>query len=165
MTFKAAATYSLLLFVAVTCVVLIVKRLPQAGSSTPAALAMQDGVSVYYLHGNTRCPTCRSIEAYAQEAVQTGFAEQLQSHTIEWQVINYEAPGNEHYVTDYQVVAPYVVLVKFVGGKQTSWQGLPEVWQHVGDKSAFLDFVQDRLREFLQQPTAETPITAQRSPP
>ena len=160
MTLKDAATNSLLMFVAATCVVLIVKSLPQAQSSAPPALARQDGVKVYYLHGNTRCPTCRTIEAYAQEAVQTGFAEQLQSRKIEWQVINYESPGNEHYATDYQVVAPNVVLVKFVDGKQARWKALPEVWQHVGDKAAFLEFVQDRLREFLQEPRAKSPGTA-----
>jgi hypothetical protein len=181
MTFKDAATNSLLMFVAAACVVLIVRSLPQAQPTIPAAaspsgetggsaaprtsgtpaLAMQDGVKVYYLHGNTRCPTCRTIEAYAQEAVQTGFAEQLQSRKIEWQVINYESPGNEHYATNYEVVAPNVVLVKFVGGKQTSWKGLPEVWEHVGDKATFVAFVQNSLRQFLQEPGAKSPANAQ----
>ena len=176
MSLKEAATNSLLMFVAATCVVLIVKGMPQAppaaeagasangGANGPATqgsnsgtptLAMQDGVKVYYLHGNIRCPTCRAIEAYAQEAVQAGFPDELKSRKIEWQVINYDSPGNRHYATDYQVVAPNVVLVKFEGGKQVSWKGLPEVWEHVGDKAAFLDFVQKSLREFLGEPEAE----------
>ena len=88
MSLKEATTNSLLMFVAATCVVLIVKavsptpQIPQAvasagsgsgtvvgqilGTPTPA---MRNGVKVYYLHGNTRCPTCRTIEAYAEEAV------------------------------------------------------------------------------------------------
>ena len=130
--------------------------------------AMRDGVKVYYLHGNTRCPTCRTIEAYAQEAVQTGFARELNGGLITWEVINYESPGNEHYATDYEVVAPNVVLARFVGGKQVEWKGLPEVWEHVGDKVAFLSFVQTNLREFLggspSQPSdvpASTPAAAE----
>ena len=59
-----------------------------------------------------------------------------------------------------KVVAPNVVLVKFVDGKQARWKALPEVWQHVGDKAAFLDFVQNRLREFLQEPGAKSPGSA-----
>jgi hypothetical protein len=149
--------------------VLIVKALPQAqsavqiavnsndGKSGPVSqsnsgtptLAMPNGVRVYYLHGNVRCTTCRSIEAYAKEAVETGFANELKNGNVQWQVINYESPGNEHYATDYNIVAPNVVLVRFKGGKQDSWKGLPEVWEHVGDKSAFVNFVQKNLREYL----------------
>ena len=171
MSLKDALTNSLLMFVAATCVVLIVKALPQtpppqavastSGDNNGAAaaknnptptLAVQDGVKVYYLHGNTRCPTCRTIEAYAQEAVQTAFADELKSGRITWQVINYESPGNEHFATDYEVVAPNVVLAMFKDGKQVKWKGLPEVWEHVGDKAAYFTFVQTSLREFLGQP-------------
>jgi hypothetical protein len=188
MSLKDALTNSLLMFVAATCVVLIVKALPQmlppqvvasisgAGSGGAAAqsgpaptLAVQDGVKVYYLHGNTRCPTCRTIEAYAQEAVQTGFADEVKSGKVNWQVINYESPGNGRYATDYEVVAPSVVLAMFKDGKQVKWKGLPEVWEHVGDKAAFSAFVQTSLREFLGQPnvassSARLPA-APRTPP
>jgi hypothetical protein len=169
MTLKEATANSLLMFVAATCVVLIVKAVPQsrpttqtaAGSSAAdtdsATAAMQDGVTVYYMHGNARCPTCRRIEAYAREAVQSGFAEELKNRKIRWQVVNYEAAGNEHYAKDYELVAPNVVLVKLVGGKQVAWKGLPEVWEHVGDKAAFVTFVQQGLREFLQDDGAATP--------
>ena len=174
MTVKDAATNSLLMFVASTCVVLIVKaitpaqQMPQGEGSFTAqgpvvgkatgtpTLAMRDGVRVYYLHGNIRCPTCRTIEAYAQEAVQSGFAVELKAGKIEWQVVNYETPGNEHFTTDYNVVAPNVVLVKFKDGQQIAWKGLPEVWEHTGDKAVFFSFVQTSLREFLQGAEAKT---------
>jgi hypothetical protein len=179
MSLKDALTNSLLMFVAATCVVLIVKALPQTpppqavassaglpqGSPAPT-LAAQDGVKVYYLHGNTRCPTCRTIEAYAQEAVQTGFADELKSGKIAWQVINYESPGNEHFATDYEVVAPNVVLAMFKDGKQVKWKGLPEVWEHVGDKAAYFAFLQASLREFLGQPqAAPSTVPAPVAPP
>jgi len=189
MSLKDALTNSLLMFVAATCVVLIVKALSPtpppsqavasiSGDGSGAAfpknnpaptLATPDGVRVYYLHGNTRCPTCRTIEAYAEEAVQTGFADELRSGKINWQVINYESPGNGHYATDYEVVAPNVVLAMFKDGKQVKWKGLPEVWEHVGDKAAFFAFVQTSLREFLGTPkatkaTSSNPIRPAASP-
>ncbi len=175
MTLKEATTNSLLMFVAATCVVLIVKAVspaPQtvsamAGTNTGSgsaaqqsvsapAPAMRNGVKVYYLHGNTRCPTCRSIEAYAQEAVQNGFAEEMKNGKVTWEVINYETPGNEHYATDYEVIAPNVVLAKFEGGKQVAWKGLPEVWEHVSDKTTFVSFVQNSLRQFLGDPVTSS---------
>jgi hypothetical protein len=178
MTVKDAATNSLLMFVAATCVVLIVKAMPQTqatvqgeagsnsgtngsaaqrGNTATPTLAMRDGVRVYYLHGNIRCPTCRTIEAYAQEAVQSGFAAELQAGKIEWQVVNYQTPGNEHFAADYNVVAPNVVLVRFKDGRQIAWKGLSEVWEHTGDKGAFFTLVQTSLREFLQGAEAKAP--------
>ena len=179
MSLKEALTNSLLMFVAATCVVLIVKAIsPTPGTQTamassntaganPAAQggntptpAMQDGFKVYYLHGNVRCPTCRTIESTAEEAVASGFADELKSGQIQWQVINYETPGNEHYTTDYEVVAPTVVLAKYEGGQQTAWKALPEVWELVGDKPAFLSFVQNSLREFMgQSPSTLPPVS------
>jgi hypothetical protein len=152
MSTKNVFSISLLLFVAASIVVLTIKSL---GKSSPVAAedpkpAIQNGVMVYYFHGNTRCPTCLSIEEYAREAVESSFADQLKSKQIVWQIINYETPGNEHYATDYEIVAPNVVLAMFKDGKQLKWKGLPEVWEHVGDKPAFVDFVQNNLREFIQ---------------
>lgn len=182
MTLKEATTNSLLMFVAATCVVLIAKAVtpaPQmttvmAGSGSESStsiaktgtptLAMQNGIKVYYMHGNTRCPTCRTIEAYAKEAVESGFGQELQSGQIEWQVINYESPGNEHYALDYQVVAPIVVLAKYEGGKQLAWKGLPEVWEHVSDKSAFVGFVQTELRNFMAGSQSRSSVTSSSEP-
>jgi hypothetical protein len=152
MNTKKALTVCLLLFVAAGIVGLVVKSL-SSNSQSAAANAVpviQNGVMVYYLHGNVRCPTCRNIEAYAQEAVESGFADRLKSKQIVWQVINYETPGNEHFAADYEVVAPNVVLAEYQDGKQLKWKGLPEVWEYVGDKPAFINFVQTSLREFIQ---------------
>ncbi len=167
MSLKDALANSLLMFVAATCVVLIVRALPQTpptqqavagigGTATPESspgptLAVQDGVKVYYLHGNIRCPTCRTIEEYAREAVQTGFADEVQKGLVDWQVINYESPGYERYAIDYEVVAPTVVLARFQGGKQASWKALPEVWEYVGDKRTFVAFVQHSLQKFIEE--------------
>lgn len=175
MTLKEAATNSLLMFVAATCVVLIVKAVsPPPGAPLAVAetvnpaqaptLAIADGFKVYYLHGNIRCPTCRTIEATAREAVEIGFGEQMANGQLEWQVINYETPGNEHYTTDYEVVAPTVVMAEFEGGKQKKWKAVPEVWDVVNDRVAFIELVQNRLNEFMGQPSAAPTSDATPSP-
>ncbi len=160
MTIKDAVANSLLMFVAASCVVLIVRALPQSpqraevsaaaadGTGEPATAELQNGIKVYYLHGNFRCPTCRTIEAYAKEAVESGFGDELKSGKLRWQVVNYESPGNEHFAKDYQIVAPNVVLAKLENGKQIAWKALPEVWELYDNKTAFVSFVQTSLREF-----------------
>lgn len=171
MTLKEAAANSLLAFVASTCVVLIVRALERpkpllfglAGGASQSSSqvvptrasadrAVVNGVRVYYLHGNIRCPTCRSIEAYTQEAIEAGFPAELQSRKLDFQVVNYDQPGNQHYQRDYEVVAPTVVITKWRDGKEVDWRNLNQVWEYVHDKSAFLAFVQNHVREFLGQP-------------
>jgi hypothetical protein len=167
MTLKEAAANSLLMFVAATCVVLITKAvtptpqyLPVADASAAVGgvpetgAAVRDGVKVYYLHGKFRCTTCRTIQEYSEEAVRSGFAEQLQSGEMEWVVINFDEPGFEQYAIDYEVVAPSVVLARYRAGERVAWKSLPEIWEHVSDKDVFVDYIQSNLREFAERPSS-----------
>jgi hypothetical protein len=162
---KTLLTAVLIVFVLASVVVLAKKEMtkPASGDATPArtaaasapageakaASASQTKVIAYYFHGKVRCPTCNSIESSAKEAVETGFAEQLKDGRLEWQVVNYEEAGNEHFAKDFDLAAPCVVLVTIRNGKQIDWKSLPEVWEHVGDKPAFIQFVQKNVKEFL----------------
>jgi len=113
--------------------------------------AMTDGVIAYYFHGNVRCPTCRNIEAYAHEAIEARFAEELKSGRLEWQVVNYELPENEHFAAEFELVAPTVVLVGIRGGSQEEWRDLVRVWELVGDKEAFVKYVQGEVAGYLEE--------------
>lgn len=160
MRLKRVTTAGLLAFVAVTVLVLVLKETrpsPAESSSRPAAAATSPGVRLiaYYLHGKVRCPTCMSIEAYAKEAVETGFGGELKGGRIRWEVVDYEAPGNEHFATDYKLAAPGVVLVRMRDGHPVAWRSLPEVWELVGDKPEFIKLVQKNIRELLAEDAAE----------
>ena len=106
-------------------------------------------VVAYYFHGNFRCQTCRKIEALSREAVESGFPEDLKAGRLEWRVINVEEPGNEHFVQDYQLFSKSLVLVAKEGSKETRWKNLQKVWTLVGDKEAFIQYVQDETRAYL----------------
>lgn len=149
---KNLITIVLSAFVAVSMVVLAVKEImrkePFASESGKAQ------VVVYYFHGNARCPDCENIERYAQEAVALGFPKELNDGQIEWRVVNYNLPENEHFRNDYELVAPSVVLVR--RGTQ-SYENLAEVWPLVKQgKSDFIRYIQTQLRLFLaQEPSGE----------
>ena len=137
-------------------------KISQASSQTPrvvptataAPAKSQPSVSdrtvvAYYFHGNFRCPTCRKIEALSREAVESGFPEDLKAGRLEWRVINVEEPGNEHFIQDYQLFSKSLVLVAKEGSKQTRWENLQEVWTLVGNKEAFIKYVQAEIRAYL----------------
>ncbi len=166
---KAIVTTVLLAFVAASVIYLVVKEttgqpatsgqsastsVPQSEETgTPeVAQTAKAGPKLvaYYFHGNVRCVTCRTIEAYAQEAVETGFPQALKDGHLQFRVVNVEEPANEHFVQDYQLTTRSVVLVQFADGKQEQWKNLPRVWELVGDKEAFLKYVQDETRSYLE---------------
>lgn len=153
----------LLLFVGVCLAAVAKKQLrppPQADPNTApptrptdaenaGPAASRDKVCVYYLHGNYRCQKCNTIEAYAHEVVTQGFAEALASGRLDWQTINYDQPGSEHYKTDFDLIAPSVVVVRWHDGAPQAWQDCPEVWKYVESKTAFSVYLQAHIQNHL----------------
>ena len=156
---KSIVTVVLLLFVGASVVVLAMKSSRQ--SPPDAATASQtggdrvaeaaepmitDGVVVYYFHGKTRCATCNTIEAYANQAVESNFADQIDAGLLQWRVVNFELPANEHLAKKYELIASSVVLVRIKDGTQQTWKNLDRVWELVGDEESFLKYVEEETR-------------------
>ncbi|HEY6572893.1 MAG TPA: nitrophenyl compound nitroreductase subunit ArsF family protein [Candidatus Eisenbacteria bacterium] len=106
-------------------------------------------VIAYYFHTTYRCASCRSIEEYSHEALESGFADAIKDGRLVWKVVNVESKGNEHFVKDYSLYTKSLVLVKEVRGKRTSWKNLEKVWQLLQDKKKFIQYVQQETQGFL----------------
>ncbi|RPJ87468.1 MAG: hypothetical protein EHM18_00975 [Acidobacteria bacterium] len=122
----------------------------ETAAQTQQAPAADSRVIAYYFHGTTRCNTCRTIEAYALEAVQRGFGDALKAGKIEWRPLNVEEPANRHFIKDYQLYTRSVVLASYQGDKQLRWKNLDKVWELVGDKGQFTRYVQGEVKTFLE---------------
>jgi hypothetical protein len=120
------------------------KEKPAAGAATAASPSA--GKRVYYFHATTRCATCRTIEAYAQETVTSAFAADLQARRLEWRVVNVEEPENRHFIRDFQLYTRSVVVVDAKDPKR--FKVLDRVWQLVRDKAAFQKYVEQEIRAF-----------------
>jgi hypothetical protein len=129
---------------------------------------MEDGLMVYYFYGNTRCPTCRSIESQSHDAVHTDFAAQLKSGAIKWKKLNYEAPSGAELGKKFEIQVPVVVLARMKDGEIEGWKRLDKVWALVGEKPAFAEYVRSEIDQMLEAmeaasnavPTGETPDAA-----
>jgi len=107
--------------------------------------SLSDGVLVYYFHGEVRCHTCRTIEAFSHHALEQAFAGALEDGSIEWHVINVEVPENEHFVETYQLFTSSLVIQKIRDGEPGDWKKLEKVWDLVGDENAFTRYVQSEI--------------------
>jgi hypothetical protein len=122
---------------------------PQKPKTTTAVVATPPAsptTLVYYFHATTRCATCRTIEAYAQETVTTRFASDLKARRLEWRAVNIDEPANRHFIQDFQLYTRSVVVVDAKNPKR--YKVLDRVWQLVRDKAAFQMYVEQEIRAF-----------------
>ena len=160
MKMKLIITILLLLFVASSLVVMLVRNFSGEESTEHAAvrpteLAAEGGTKViaYYFHGNVRCKTCLTIEMYALEAIESGFPEALRGNRLEFVSVNLDEPENEHFIEDFQLAAKTVVLERVVNGERGDYVNLTRVWELVGNKEAYIEYVQDATEKMLNGET------------
>lgn len=118
--------------------------------SKTAVKAGNAKVIAYYFHGTFRCSTCRTIEKYSKEAIETYFASELKNGTLEFKPINVEEPENRHYIQDYQLYTRSLVLALYKDNKQDGWENLPDIWFYVRDREKFYQYVKDETERFLK---------------
>ncbi|MFZ1935573.1 MAG: nitrophenyl compound nitroreductase subunit ArsF family protein [Thermoguttaceae bacterium] len=146
------------------------RALRKQGGSTVAADAsatsdnVNDGLIVYYFHSSARCPTCRSIEAQADEAVKTFFASQLDKGEVIWKIANYEQAAAKPLAEKFKITMPVVVLVRMKDGQIEKWNRLDRVWALVGDKPAFAKYMRQQIEQMLP-PVKKTDATKPAGPP
>jgi len=108
-------------------------------------------VIAYYFHGDMRCPTCYKLEQYSKEAIESNFKDALASGKLEFRVINIEDKGNEHYGKDYQLYTKSLILSLVKDGKETKWNNMDKIWEYVGNKQKFIDYVKSGVADLLQE--------------
>lgn len=107
-------------------------------------------VVLYYFHGNRRCNTCKTIESYAQEAVEGKFKDALEAGTLNWTVLNTDESENAHFVRDFGLVSSSLVVVAIEGGEVLRHEILQDAWTLVRNKHRFIEYVRGSVGEFLE---------------
>jgi hypothetical protein len=141
---------------------------PTASADAASGELTDDGLVVYYFHGNMRCATCEAIESQSHEVVHTDFASQVESGEVVWKILNFERPPGADLAEKFEIDTSIVVLVRMKGGRIEEWNRLDKVWALWDDKPAFADFVRGEIDEMLKagepQPTP-APTDDENGPP
>lgn len=115
--------------------------------ATTNASAQQ--VIAYYFHGTVRCETCLMIEQQAKATVEERFGEELAASRLVFVSVNYEQPENRHFMMDYKLPCPSLVLVRQKDGKEEKWKLLGETWQLVHESERLHRYVASEGRNYL----------------
>jgi len=108
-------------------------------------------VTAYYFHGDMRCATCHKLEQYSKEAIENNFKAELVSGKLEFKVINIEEKKNEHFVNDYQLYTKALILSLVKDGREIKSKNLTSIWDFVGNKQKFYDYVTDEVASLLKE--------------
>jgi hypothetical protein len=122
----------------------------QAVAADEPAAETSHRVAVMYFHRTNRCPTCKRISAYIEEAVNTAFTQRMKDGQVSLHMIDYQSPKNQKFTRGYQITRPTLVIGDVHDGKVTRWKPFPKVWSLVFEKDEFLKYVQDGVRVYLE---------------
>ena len=164
MNIKRVISAVLVLFVGASVVTLLVRgtgeesrAVDRAGTVPVEAAASQAAVGqaghaviAYYFHGNFRCATCRKIETYSREAIEARFAKEIKSGVLVWRPVNVDETPNKRFSHEYDLTTRSLVLSEVEGGKEIKWKNLEKVWDLVGDKDKFFEYVQNETAAYLE---------------
>jgi len=130
-------------------------HLPTGGPSSAAAsgalaapgetTAPRRRLVARYYHGTKRCVTCNKIEAYAKEALESRFAEDLASGRILWETANMDEIWNADAVRRYGLIRSSLVFLDVEDGEEKDYSVLQRAWDLVGEKDRFFDYVQSEV--------------------
>lgn len=136
-----------LMVLAIVGVALVAAMLPVPA---PAADAPDDRVVVMYFHRTKRCPTCRKMGSYSEEAVKKGFADEVNSGTVAFYMVDFQDKKNAALTKGYKIKGPALVVAKITDKKVAQFTNLEDIWKHVGDKKAFVEYVQDNVANYIK---------------
>lgn len=107
---------------------------------------------VYYFSVGKECTTCESIEAYTKEALVEYYTAPLANGEIEWRTRDMDDPKHEHFAEDYDLYTKSIVLVDTKDGR---FKNLKDVWDLVGDRKAFIEYIHEELEAFMEPAPTE----------
>ena len=116
-----------------------------------ATISKGSQVIAYYFHGTMRCPTCHKLEQYSKEAIESNFKDALDSGKLKFREVNIDDKGNEHYGSDYQLYTKSLILSLVKDGKEAKWVNLDKIWEYVGNKQRFIDYVKNAVSDLLKE--------------
>jgi hypothetical protein len=105
---------------------------------------------VMYFHRTHRCPTCLKMGSYSEEAVRGAFPKEIKAGRVEFHYINFEDEKNAELTKAYRVSGPSLIVAKVADGNVAEYKNLKEIWTKVRDKEAFLTYVRDNVRGYLE---------------
>jgi hypothetical protein len=115
-----------------------------------AAEPPADRVVALYFHRTERCPTCRKMGSYTEEAIKKGYTSQIKKGSVEFHFVDFQNKKNAALTKGYKVKGPVLIIAKIRGNKVKEYANLDEMWTKVRDKPEFIRYVRKNVDGYLR---------------
>jgi len=128
--------------------------LPSEQTQTPEADKAEDvetieKIEVYHFHGTHQCYSCIAVGDYAEETINSFFADELKSAKIVFGHINGELPENQELVKKYEATGSSLWIGVYTSdGKFIKEQNII-VWYKISKKQDYLNYLKDVIEKKL----------------
>lgn len=147
MTKKVIST-SLLLFVFITFGTIVYQE-TRAKTASEIDWGKGDVNSVIYFHADKRCTTCNNMEAYTKAVVNSDFAKEVASRSLQWRTLNWQREENKTYVKKFSLLGNAIVVVGVENGQYARHLNLDEIWDYSHDEKEFKEYIRKTLGKFI----------------
>lgn len=107
-------------------------------------------VKVIYFHGDYRCSTCKTIEAFSKFAVESNFSKEMKEKKMRFSVINYDKKANKHFLDDFKLFNQALIIIEYKNGKIKKYKSCEKIWTLTGNQKKFEKYVVKEINEYLK---------------
>jgi hypothetical protein len=140
--------------IGIAIILLLIFTIPKYMTGNVTASGAQifgdiEKVEVYHFHGTHQCYSCKTVGAYAEETVNTYFADELKSGKIIFDHINGELPENSELVNKYEAKGSSLLIGIY--GKDGSFSKSEDtnVWYKIDNKTDFMNYLKGVIEQKL----------------
>lgn len=106
-----------------------------------------DGYYVVLFRGSSYCPTCDIMQDLTTKLMDKEPA----MKDVDFKVINFELPGNEHYLFDYDLYTTSIVLIEQRDGLTARWKNLYDSWEKAEKSDDYDGYIVSEVKKFRSE--------------
>jgi len=108
-----------------------------------------DKLEIYHFHGTNQCYSCITVGDYAEETINTYFADELKSEKIVFGHINGELPENRDLVVKYGATGSSLWLGTYANDGKFSAEQNIKVWYKISNKNDYMTYLKGVIEQKL----------------
>ena len=107
-----------------------------------------DKLEIYHFHGTNQCYSCKTVGAYAEETVNTYFADELKSGKIVFGHIDFDVAENKELANKYNVSGSSLWLGVYDKNGFHAEQNV-NVWYKIDNKEDYMNYLKGVIEKRL----------------
>lgn len=111
------------------------------------SLSSASKVEVVYFHGKQRCLSCRAIERFAKEVVDSGFSG---NKAVIFKTVDITTPQGEQIADSYEIAGSALLIIKTEGGMESVEDMTAFAFRNARKNTpVFKRAIEDKVKEYL----------------